>query len=197
MWALRTVSDEGPLLDQNNSIIYFCFVVMVEFNAYLQDMPQPLNGEDLSNKMVILKQLVESNLLKHRTELTDAMLETQREVKSLEILLGRQVQETIRVELRKYMDTQNMALRSQAATPAPTYDLRDSIKQLLLAGQINKAFHQALLANDLNLVEFTLRHTDRMQVFSPEGCRLEQKVLLSLIQQISADMSNHNELKQR
>ncbi|EDW63920.2 uncharacterized protein Dvir_GJ17172 [Drosophila virilis] len=169
---------------------------MVEFNAYLQHMPQPHNSEELSNKLGLLKQLVETNLLKHRTELTDAMLETQREVKSLEILLARQVQETIRTELRKHMDNQNMALRSQAATPAPTYDLRESIKQLLLAGQINKAFHQALLANDLNLVEFTLRHTDRMQVFAPEGCRLEQKVLLSLIQQISADMSNHNELKQ-
>ncbi|KRG02628.1 enhancer of mRNA-decapping protein 4 homolog isoform X1 [Drosophila mojavensis] len=169
---------------------------MVEFNAYLQHIPQPHNGEELSNKLGLLKQLVETNLLKHRTELTDAMLETQREVKSLEILLARQVQETIRTELRKHMDNQSMALRSQAATPAPTYDLRESIKQLLLANHINKAFHQALLANDLNLVEFTLRNTDRMQVFTPDGCRLEQKVLLSLIQQISADMSNHNELKQ-
>ncbi|KAH8334125.1 hypothetical protein KR059_006900 [Drosophila kikkawai] len=174
---------------------------MVQFNTYLQHMPQPqamgANSEDLNNKLTFLKQLLESSLHKHRTELTDAMLETQREVKSLEILLARQVQETIRAELRKHMETQNMAMRSQAATPAPTYDLRDSIKQLLLSGQINKAFHQALLANDLSLVEFTLRHTDSNLAFAPEGCRLEQKVLLSLIQQISADMSNHNELKQR
>ncbi|XP_037708076.1 enhancer of mRNA-decapping protein 4 homolog [Drosophila subpulchrella] len=174
---------------------------MVQFNTYLQHMPQPqavgANSEELNNKLTMLKQLVESSLHKHRTELTDAMLETQREVKSLEILLARQVQETIRAELRKHMETQSMAMRSQAATPAPPYDLRDSIKQLLLAGQINKAFHQALLANDLSLVEFTLRHTDSNQAFAPEGCRLEQKVLLSLIQQISADMTNHNELKQR
>ncbi|KAH8335925.1 hypothetical protein KR074_007164 [Drosophila pseudoananassae] len=174
---------------------------MVQFNNYLQHMPQAhavgANSEELNNKLGMLKQLVETSLHKHRTELTDAMLETQREVKSLEILLARQVQETIRAELRKHMETQNMAMRSQAATPAPTYDLRDSIKQLLLAGQINKAFHQALLANDLTLVEFTLRHTDSNQAFAPEGCRLEQKVLLSLIQQISADMSNHNELKQK
>ncbi|KAH8279887.1 hypothetical protein KR054_009471 [Drosophila jambulina] len=174
---------------------------MVQFNTYLQHMPQPqamgANSEELNNKLTMLKQLVESSLHKHRTELTDAMLETQREVKSLEILLARQVQETIRAELRKHMETQNMAMRSQAATPAPTYDLRDTIKQLLLSGQINKAFHQALLANDLSLVEFTLRHTDSNLAFAPEGCRLEQKVLLSLIQQISADMSNHNELKQR
>ncbi|XP_017059250.2 enhancer of mRNA-decapping protein 4 homolog [Drosophila ficusphila] len=174
---------------------------MVQFNTYLQHMPQPqaagANSEELNSKLTMLKQLVESSLHKHRTELTDAMLETQREVKSLEILLARQVQETIRTELRKHMETQNMAMRSQAATPAPPYDLKDSIKQLLLAGQINKAFHQALLANDLSLVEFTLRHTDSNQAFTPEGCRLEQKVLLSLIQQISADMTNHNELKQR
>ncbi|XP_017077359.2 enhancer of mRNA-decapping protein 4 homolog [Drosophila eugracilis] len=174
---------------------------MVQFNTYLQHMPQPqalgANSEELNNKLAMLKQLVESSLNKHRNELTDAMLETQREVKSLEILLARQVQETIRTELRKHMESQNLAMRSQAATPAPPYDLRDSIKQLLLAGQINKAFHQALLANDLGLVEFTLRHTDSNQAFAPEGCRLEQKVLLSLIQQISADMTNHNELKQR
>lgn len=180
---------------------YYLPSVMVQFNTYLQHMPQPQamggNSEELNNKLAMLKQLIESNLHKHRTELTDAMLETQREVKSLEILLARQVQETIRAELRKHMETQNMAMRSQAATPAPTYDLRDSIKQLLLSGQINKAFHQALLANDLSLVEFTLRHTDSNLAFAPEGCRLEQKVLLSLIQQISADMSNHNELKQR
>ncbi|XP_022214740.2 enhancer of mRNA-decapping protein 4 homolog [Drosophila obscura] len=175
---------------------------MVQFNAYLQQMPQQQaasagNSEELNNKLGLLKQLVESNLLKHRTELTDAMLETQREVKSLEILLARQVQETIRAELRKFLETQNLAIRSQAATPAQPYDLRDNIKQLLHAGQINKAFHQALLANDLNLVEYTLRHTDSNLAFAPEGCRLEQKVLLSLIQQISADMTNHNELKQR
>ncbi|KAH8412358.1 hypothetical protein KR009_001463 [Drosophila setifemur] len=174
---------------------------MVQFNTYLTHMPQPqvvgTNSDELNNKLAMLKQLVETSLQKHRTELTDAMLETQREVKSLEILLARQVQETIRAELRKHMEAQNLAMRSQAATPAPTYDLRDSTKQLLLAGHINKAFHQALLANDLSLVEFTLRHTDSNQAFAPEGCRLEQKVLLSLIQQISADMTNHNELKQR
>ncbi|XP_030384242.1 enhancer of mRNA-decapping protein 4 homolog isoform X2 [Scaptodrosophila lebanonensis] len=170
---------------------------MVQFNAYLQHIPHSgENSEDLHNKLSIFRQQIETHLNKNRSALTDAMLETQREVKSLEILLARQVQETLRAELRKFYETQNIALRSQAATPAPTYDLRDSIKQLLLSGQINRAFHQALLANDLNLVEFTLRNTDPTQAFGPDGCRLEQKVLLSLIQQISADMSNHNELKQ-
>lgn len=87
-------------------------------------------------------------------------------------------------------------MRSQAQTPAPSlYDVQEQIKLLLNQGQINKAFHQALLANDLHLVEYALERADYSQVFNP--CPLEQTVLLSLIQQISADMSNHTELKQK
>lgn len=89
-----------------------------------------------------------------------------------------------------------MAVRSQAQTPAPTIvDVQEQIKILLQQGQINKAFHQALLANDLHLVQFTLERAEFQSVFYP--CALEQTVLLSLVQQLSADMTNHNELKQR
>lgn len=89
-----------------------------------------------------------------------------------------------------------MAVRSQAQTPAPSIvDVQEQIKHLLQQGQTNKAFHQALLANDLHLVQFALERSDFKSVFNP--CPLEQTVLLSLIQQISADMSNHNELKQK
>lgn len=87
--------------------------------------------------------------------------------------------------------------RSQAQTPAPPsiFDVQEQIKHLLAQGQINTAFHQALVANDLSLVEFTLEKADYKTVFNP--CPLQQTVLLSLIQQISADMSNHNEMKQK
>lgn len=89
-----------------------------------------------------------------------------------------------------------MAVRSQAQTPAPSlFDVQEQIKTLLNQNQINKAFHQALLANDLHLVEYALERADYNQVFNP--CPLEQTVLLSLIQQISADMSNHSDLKQK
>lgn len=75
------------------------------------------------------------------------------------------------------------------------YDVQDQIKFLLFQGQINKAFHQALIANDLTLVEYTLEKADHKAVFHP--CVLEQTVLLSLIQQISADMDNHTAIKQQ
>lgn len=108
------------------------------------------------------------------------------------------------IQIKKGFETQAASLedsvinavRSQAQTPAPSlYDVQEQIKALLNQGQINKAFHQALLANDLHLVEYALERADYGQVFNP--CPLEQTVLLSLIQQISADMSNHTELKQK
>lgn len=81
-------------------------------------------------------------------------------------------------------DSVMMAVRSQAQTPAPSvFDVQEQIKLLLQQGQINKAFHQALLANDLHLVEYALERADYSLVFNP--CPLEQTVLLSLIQQIS------------
>lgn len=87
-------------------------------------------------------------------------------------------------------------VRSQSQTPAPSiYDVQEQIRNMLAQGQVNTAFHQALVANDLTLVEFTIEKADYAAVFNP--CPLQQTVLLSLIQQISADMSNHNELKQR
>lgn len=87
-------------------------------------------------------------------------------------------------------------VRSQAQTPAPSiFDVQEQIKNLLAQGQINSAFHQALVSNDLNLVEFTLEKADYKVVFNP--CPLQQTVLLSLIQQIAVDLTNHNELKQK
>lgn len=85
-------------------------------------------------------------------------------------------------------------VRSQAQTPS-VFDIQEQIRQLLNQGQINKAFHQALISNDLALVEFALEKADISTVFNP--CHLEQTVLLSLIQQLSADMNNYNELKNK
>lgn len=107
-----------------------------------------------------------------------------------------QIKKGFETQAASLEDSVIMAVRSQAQTPAPSmFDVQEQIKTLLNQGQINKAFHQALLANDLHLVEYALERADYNQVFNP--CPLEQTVLLSLIQQISADMSNHSELKQK
>ncbi|XP_040164356.1 enhancer of mRNA-decapping protein 4 homolog isoform X4 [Anopheles arabiensis] len=134
-----------------------------------------------------------------------ALRETiEKDMRGLHASLLRSVREHIRQEIEKGFEAQASSLedsvlsvvRSQAQTPAPSnMDVQDQIKQYLNGGQINKAFHKALLSNDLSLVEFLLERADHKQVFNP--CPLEQTVLLSLIQQISADMANHNELKHK
>ncbi|XP_073824958.1 enhancer of mRNA-decapping protein 4 homolog Ge-1 [Musca autumnalis] len=169
---------------------------MEQFDNYLQQL-QPMHDstEEIINKFSSFRQHLDSILIKHRSSVQEAMLDTRKDMKSLELLLSRQIQETIRTEIRKSFESQAAVIRSQANTPAPMYDMKETIKHLLLQGQINKAFNQALLGNDLSLVEYTLKCADHNAVFTPDCC-LEQKVLLSLIQQISADMSNHNEVKQ-
>lgn len=114
------------------------------------------------------------------------------------------IKENIKAEIENGFANQTASLedsvlsvvRSQAQTPAPsTYDVQEQIRSFLGQNQINKAFHHTLLANDLSLVEYTIERADFKVVFNP--CPLEQTVLLSLIQQITADMNHHNELKQK
>lgn len=119
-------------------------------------------------------------------------------------LIG-QMMEQVKGEIKSGFERQTMTLedsvlsvvqRSQTETPAPTiYDQQENIKQLLAHGEVNKAFHQALISSDLTLLEFTLDKADFNKVFSP--CPLEQTVLMSLIQQLTADMSKYSELKNR
>ncbi|XP_052864173.1 enhancer of mRNA-decapping protein 4 homolog [Anopheles cruzii] len=128
----------------------------------------------------------------------------EKDLKVMQTPLLKTIRENIRQEIEKGFEAQASSLedsvlsavRSQAQTPAPNnVDVQEQIRQYLAGGQINKAFHKALLSNDLSLVEFVLDRADYKQVFNP--CTLEQTVLLSLIQQISADMSNHNDLKHK
>lgn len=92
------------------------------------------------------------------------------------------------------------AMRSAAGTPVPSTHLdyqtqQANILQLLQQGQINQAFQQALSATDLNLVLYVCETIDSQQVFGQHPCPLSQPVLLSLIQQLSSNLSTRSELK--
>jgi len=56
---------------------------------------------------------------------------------------------------------------------------------------------QALSAADLSLVLYVCRTADPVAVFSESPCQLTQPVLLSLIQQLSANFDTEVELKHR
>jgi enhancer of mRNA-decapping protein 4 len=114
-----------------------------------------------------------------------------------------EVRELVKNEIQKGFERQTVNLeesvlsvvqRSHTETPAPTiHDPKDLIRQYLRLGEINTAFHQALVTSDLALLDFTIENADHSKVFDP--CPLEQSVLLSLIQQLTADMTKFNELK--
>ncbi|XP_074488218.1 enhancer of mRNA-decapping protein 4 isoform X2 [Sebastes fasciatus] len=92
------------------------------------------------------------------------------------------------------------AMRSAAGTPVPTAHLdyqtqQANILQLLQQGQLNQAFQQALSATDLNLVLYVCDTIDSQQVFGQHACPLSQPVLLSLIQQLSSNLTTRSELK--
>lgn len=92
------------------------------------------------------------------------------------------------------------AMRSAAGTPVPTAHLdyqtqQANILQLLQQGQLNQAFQQALSATDLNLVLYVCETIDSQQVFGQQPCPLSQPVLLSLIQQLSSNLTTRSELK--
>ncbi|XP_047042252.1 enhancer of mRNA-decapping protein 4 isoform X1 [Helicoverpa zea] len=70
------------------------------------------------------------------------------------------------------------------------------IQSLIASGDVNGAFQQALSASDLALVMCACRAAEPSHVFGPP-CKLKQHVLLSLVQQLAADMGRDTPLKHR
>ncbi|XP_076280591.1 enhancer of mRNA-decapping protein 4 homolog Ge-1 isoform X1 [Lasioglossum baleicum] len=118
---------------------------------------------------------------------------------------------TIRESMRDNLNHQLIEItnaRSRATTPAipvPAVAAAQSrVMSLLARGQFNAAFQQALSASDLGLVVLVCEKTDPSEVFScsvgPDQCPrciLQQPVILSLVQQLSADLGHRTELKHR
>jgi len=73
-------------------------------------------------------------------------------------------------------------------------DTQMQITQHLKKGAINSAFQVALCAADLNLLENLCELVSPSQAFDPKS-KLQQPVILSLIQQLSQDLNSNTELK--
>ncbi|KAG8234798.1 hypothetical protein J437_LFUL006631 [Ladona fulva] len=72
--------------------------------------------------------------------------------------------------------------------------MRSRFSELVTQGRLNEAFQMALSASDLGLVTYLCELTTPAQVFGGK-CKLEQPVLLSLVQQLSANLFDRTELK--
>ncbi len=62
---------------------------------------------------------------------------------------------------------------------------------------MNQAFEFVLSASDLNLVLYLCENIRPNELFSIQPCPLQTPVLLSLIQQLAADLNTQQELKYR
>jgi enhancer of mRNA-decapping protein 4 len=71
------------------------------------------------------------------------------------------------------------------------------IEQLINEKDFANAFQEALTASDLNLVILVCQSCDPNELFAQDPCPLNQPILLSLIQQLSVDLSSDTELKNR
>ena len=132
-------------------------------------------------------------------------------VASVKKYLSEEVLQTMH-EQQSDMSTQLMsALRSSAATPVsmaesstqnPADKLVDRVSkqaqilQMLQAGQFDAAFKLALSASDLSLVVYACENASPAQIFQ-QPLQLQQSVLLCLIQQLSIDLENDTDLKQK
>lgn len=69
--------------------------------------------------------------------------------------------------------------------------MRSELRALLAAGKYEKAFSRALSLQDVGTVGWLACQVDAASVLSREPCALSQMVLLSLVQQLSADLTTN------
>ncbi|KAL0273960.1 UNVERIFIED_CONTAM: hypothetical protein PYX00_006513 [Menopon gallinae] len=140
----------------------------------------------------------------------ELQINIQKSLSSIQDNINRKLCETVKESISKEFqshktlieDSVLSAVRSRAVTPASHVVDQIQIMQVQIAhlvnsGQINAAFEQALSASDLSLVVYLCERLNPEQLFKQMPCPLQQAVLLSLIQQLSADMMNHTDLKYR
>ncbi|KAK6618943.1 hypothetical protein RUM44_003324 [Polyplax serrata] len=140
----------------------------------------------------------------------DLQINVQKTLTNIQDNINRKLSEIVKDCISKEFQSQKSviqegvltSMRSRAVTPAShivdqIQIMQAQITQLVALGQVNAAFQQALSASDLNLVVFLCDRLNPEQLFRQSPCPLQQAVLLSLIQQLSADMTNHTDLKYR
>ncbi|XP_065299211.1 enhancer of mRNA-decapping protein 4 isoform X1 [Dermacentor albipictus] len=94
--------------------------------------------------------------------------------------------------------SEGLGARSKMNTPVPVADPHLVLQQITLLvrqGQYNMAFQQALSVADLATVVSTCEMVSPAIVFGQHPCPLQQPVLLSLIQQLCADLATSTEIK--
>ncbi|KAM7432198.1 enhancer of mRNA decapping 4 [Porites harrisoni] len=160
-----------------------------------QAMTERLSSNIMADFEVMLQKQLSSSIEGLREEifsrlLSEVLASVQDSVQK-EMGLGL---EGLRQQLSEMIATSVESSTQQAPDLARTQVL---VSQLLESGQLGQAFQEALTASDLNIVMYVCEQVDPESVFSQSPCPLSQPVLLSLIQQLSVDLTVNTELKHK
>ncbi|CAF0842028.1 unnamed protein product [Adineta steineri] len=93
------------------------------------------------------------------------------------------------------VSTTNVASPSITNTSSPSDTKQQHVLKLIRLNQLNQAFEFVLSASDLSLVLYLCENVRPADLFSIQPCPLQTPVLLSLIQQLAADLTTKQELK--
>ncbi|GFQ69841.1 enhancer of mRNA-decapping protein 4 [Trichonephila clavata] len=149
--------------------------------------------EEINTLVSGAQQAIQTQAIKVENHSLDLM-------KQHEMLLS-DMRQVVQEEVRKtFREQTNAVLNSRSTTPVPYSDpqlQKQQLMQLVTQGSINEAFQQALSAMDVQLVLFLCESVNVDLVFGPTPCPLQQHVLLSLVNQLSADFNTKTEIRVR
>ncbi|GBN27463.1 Enhancer of mRNA-decapping protein 4 [Araneus ventricosus] len=149
--------------------------------------------EEISTLVSGAQQAIHTQAIKVENHSLDLM-------KQHEMLLS-DMRQVVQEEVKKALREQTTAvLNSRSTTPVPHADpqfQKQQLMQLVKQGNINEAFQQALSAMDVQLVLFLCESVNVDLVFGSSPCPLQQHVLLSLVNQLSADFNTKTEIRVR
>ncbi|ESO09509.1 hypothetical protein HELRODRAFT_190529 [Helobdella robusta] len=185
---------------------------LTHFETKQQQIQTQLNAtiQSLQNQISHLQQATTAVVAAVGGKNTHDEIKLFSKLNELQNMLITEVKTLLSEELVSLLKYQQVAIKDQfdaalrSVTPAPSNSSHHSdhisnknhIIACIKASKFNDAFQTALSATDLALVEFTCESVEISVVFGNSSL-LSQSVLLSLIQQLGADLNTKPELKYR
>ena len=178
---------------------------MKQYQDQIQNHGTQLGSQITSN----LQQQVDAQLRNSNAVLQDTIISSVKAIIKEELQLAmRDQQNTLPDKLINQMRQSgtitpiNVSIGGDMASqqnPVNVQDLQLQITAFLKKGLINSAFQTALCAADLNLLENVCELVNPSQAFDQSNpkAKLQQPVILSLIQQLSQDLNSNTELKMK
>lgn len=191
----------------------FCNIILPKFENSCHEMFEQVNNlfiEGTRDFVNILQSNVRSYEEKQgailQTKIDEFMVKMDDMLKTASINAVKNVAPEIINPMKLALEEQKVYLEnsllnvSGTSTPPPFSAMKrnpeEHIEFLIKQGKVDMAIDQVLSASDLRLLVYLCEKLDPETIFA-EPCTLQQHILLSFIQQLSADLNIQTDLKHR